>query len=427
MSQNRIAVVGAGIAGLTCAHELQKQGFDIVVFEKEQRVGGRMATRTKGDLPFDIGADHLCGLYVEIKKYCQQFQIPFERVDFLQYRVLRDRKLYSTSEVVSWISRLRLIWQFWRTGKGLDFFNLSSSADLDTDNADHYMRQNTNDEIADYLADPFCSIYQFHRSKELSVAAVLAMFQSQKYQKDDWYLHRMRGGMSALPEALAKELEVKTGVAVQKVEGGEQVLIEYQNTEEFDAVVLATTANVTQKLYTNPSDAQKFVLEGSEYASTISISFIVEAARMPDISIVWVPFCESNTICGYVNESMKGAEFRSGLKTVLSVWLHAAFAQTLLGSSDQEIFEAVKQEFLQACPWFSDQQQLENYDLQKWPEAMPKFSHGHIRRVKEFLSNGQGDNNIYFCGDYLNSPWTEGAMRCGQRVAQEITQRFRST
>ena len=40
--KKRIAVIGAGIAGLTCAYELQKAGFDVVVLEKNSYVGGRM-------------------------------------------------------------------------------------------------------------------------------------------------------------------------------------------------------------------------------------------------------------------------------------------------------------------------------------------------------------------------------------------------
>jgi len=51
---------------------------------------------------------------------------------------------------------------------------------------------------------------------------------------------------------------------------------------------------------------------------------------------------------------------------------------------------------------------------------MPKFVQGHLTRVKEFLEDGQGENKVFLCGDYLNSPWTEGAARCGKRVAQQV-------
>ncbi|MDE5077462.1 MAG: FAD-dependent oxidoreductase [Trichodesmium sp. St2_bin6] len=40
-----IAVIGAGIAGLVCAQELQQAGYSVLVLEKSRGVGGRMATR----------------------------------------------------------------------------------------------------------------------------------------------------------------------------------------------------------------------------------------------------------------------------------------------------------------------------------------------------------------------------------------------
>ena len=41
-SKKRIAIIGAGIAGLAAGYELQKAGHDVVVFEKEKKAGGRM-------------------------------------------------------------------------------------------------------------------------------------------------------------------------------------------------------------------------------------------------------------------------------------------------------------------------------------------------------------------------------------------------
>src|SRR3954462_10451282 len=45
----RVVILGAGIAGMTAAHELIKAGFDCVVLEARARPGGRCWTLHGGD------------------------------------------------------------------------------------------------------------------------------------------------------------------------------------------------------------------------------------------------------------------------------------------------------------------------------------------------------------------------------------------
>lgn len=53
----RIAIIGAGTAGLTCAYQLRQRGLSPVIFEKSRGIGGRLATRRTdhGDA-YDHGA-----------------------------------------------------------------------------------------------------------------------------------------------------------------------------------------------------------------------------------------------------------------------------------------------------------------------------------------------------------------------------------
>ncbi|MFM8424958.1 MAG: FAD-dependent oxidoreductase, partial [Chloroflexota bacterium] len=45
MMQNRsVIVIGAGMAGLSAAHELTKAGWNVTVLEARSRVGGRVHT-----------------------------------------------------------------------------------------------------------------------------------------------------------------------------------------------------------------------------------------------------------------------------------------------------------------------------------------------------------------------------------------------
>lgn len=57
--KKKVAIIGAGMAGLACARELVQQGHEVVVFEKSRGPGGRMPTRwIDRDASPPVGFDH---------------------------------------------------------------------------------------------------------------------------------------------------------------------------------------------------------------------------------------------------------------------------------------------------------------------------------------------------------------------------------
>ncbi len=54
----RIAIIGAGIAGIACARTLAQAGHQVNVFEKSRGAGGRMSTRSTEFGTFDHGAQY---------------------------------------------------------------------------------------------------------------------------------------------------------------------------------------------------------------------------------------------------------------------------------------------------------------------------------------------------------------------------------
>lgn len=58
MRSSRIAIIGAGIAGLACATALSQAGFQVTLFDKSRGAGGRMSTRRGADWQCDHGAQY---------------------------------------------------------------------------------------------------------------------------------------------------------------------------------------------------------------------------------------------------------------------------------------------------------------------------------------------------------------------------------
>ena len=75
-SEKNVLVLGAGLAGLSCAYELDKAGYDVTVLEARTRPGGRV--RTYRD-PFadglyaEMGAEYVDASDTYVRKYCKKF------------------------------------------------------------------------------------------------------------------------------------------------------------------------------------------------------------------------------------------------------------------------------------------------------------------------------------------------------------------
>jgi len=52
------AIIGAGMAGITCARTLVQAGHQVTVFDKSRGLGGRMATRSSAFGSFDHGVQY---------------------------------------------------------------------------------------------------------------------------------------------------------------------------------------------------------------------------------------------------------------------------------------------------------------------------------------------------------------------------------
>ncbi len=57
-----VAIIGAGIAGLTAARMLADDGYKVTVFEARDRIGGRLWTDQALGIPLDLGASWIHGL-----------------------------------------------------------------------------------------------------------------------------------------------------------------------------------------------------------------------------------------------------------------------------------------------------------------------------------------------------------------------------
>jgi monoamine oxidase len=82
-----VVILGAGIAGLTCAYELSRKGYDVQVLEASHRAGGRNMTVRNGDLIDEAGNPQICNFDADPDLYfnCGPARIPQQHHTLLGY------------------------------------------------------------------------------------------------------------------------------------------------------------------------------------------------------------------------------------------------------------------------------------------------------------------------------------------------------
>ena len=72
----RIIVVGAGLAGLSCAYELDQAGYNVILIEARSRAGGRVRTYRDpfaDNLYAEMGAEYVDSTDSLVHQYCKDF------------------------------------------------------------------------------------------------------------------------------------------------------------------------------------------------------------------------------------------------------------------------------------------------------------------------------------------------------------------
>src|SRR4051812_15230013 len=75
----RVVVVGAGLAGLVCAHKLAQRGITCELYEGSDRIGGRVNTdRASFSVPVDLGGELIGSKHHYLRALAAELDVPLE-------------------------------------------------------------------------------------------------------------------------------------------------------------------------------------------------------------------------------------------------------------------------------------------------------------------------------------------------------------
>lgn len=102
----KIAVVGAGTAGLAAAIRLQNSGYEVHLFEKNEQVGGKMYQIKEDGFTFDVGPTIVMmpDIYREVFEVCgrnPEEYIPMKKVDPMMKLVFENETMELSTDLVA--------------------------------------------------------------------------------------------------------------------------------------------------------------------------------------------------------------------------------------------------------------------------------------------------------------------------------------
>lgn len=106
-----IAVIGAGIAGLTAAYRLAQRGFKVTVYEASDRVGGKIRSSEERHAArrFEYGAEFINSDDKKLKHLCKELGVDLQESatpDAIDYAYLFNGERYSEEQVQAWYKKL---------------------------------------------------------------------------------------------------------------------------------------------------------------------------------------------------------------------------------------------------------------------------------------------------------------------------------
>ncbi|VFJ13646.1 phytoene desaturase family protein [Candidatus Nitrosocosmicus franklandus] len=107
---NEVAIVGGGLAGLTAAVYLAKNGKNVTIIEKSSDLGGRARTATKNGFYFNQGPHALYANGLG-SKILEELNVKYNgnKVDYGKYFVINEGKLYESPTKLSQMLATKLL------------------------------------------------------------------------------------------------------------------------------------------------------------------------------------------------------------------------------------------------------------------------------------------------------------------------------
>ena len=394
--QHEIVVIGAGLTGLSTAFHLHRQGRDVVILEKADRVGGQIHTYHENGFTFESGPNTGVVSFPEVAELFQMLegscQLEIARESSKRRLIWKGNRFHElpcspvsaiTTPLFRLSDKFRILGEPWRK-KGTD----------PDEPVGALAARRLGKSFYEYAVDPFVSgvyagdpmklttryalpkLYNLEANYGSFIRGAIAKAKEPKTDRDRLATKKVFsavGGLQRLVEALSKDLRIITSANNLKVmpTADGQWSCTYNGTEEIVCRKVVTTvgAYALPALLPFIPEAQMQKMSSLFYAPIIQVILGVKNTRGLDFPAFGglVPSKEQKRVLGILFPSSCFEQRCPDGGALYSYFIGGARHTDYLQKSDDEIREIVLEAFHSMLKYPADMQ----------PDLLRIFRHEH--------------------------------------------------
>ncbi|MGH3622233.1 MAG: protoporphyrinogen/coproporphyrinogen oxidase [Sciscionella sp.] len=431
-----VAVVGAGVAGLSAACLLRDAGLSVRVFESGHRVGGRMASFRHQGYTIDEGAEQIPTYgYGATWKMLRELGIPLDDVPLIG----RSIGMWRNGRAHAGVSDPRGL----LSGAGLsararlDLVRFMAFAyrrrhEFDPDHPDRSplgartiagFANRYHRDLHDYLFQPVAGGF-FGWDTRVSTASPFVSLLLAVGTVPSWRTYR--DGMDTFARAMAERVDVSTGSAVRQVvaERDSARVFFDRGTVTARSVLLCVPAPEAARLYGNPPPEELEFLSACAFTPMLKVSCLLDRPLAPachrKLYALLVPEVEDLELAGVIVDHAKHPGRAPAGRGLLSLLAAPSVIPELLDMPDAEVVTRLTARAEHYLPGLA-RATTANF-VHRFRNGLPAATPEALRLHAGFLRRGDGP--VDYAGDWVTlRPSSEGAVRAAVVAASRILAR----